>query len=319
MLYLNLEQTVTALPWHELIEALERGFKQGCDAPARHQHQFKISGEQDGSLLLMPAWISGSFIGVKQVLVVPENGTRGLPAVNASYQLSCAKTGQLLAIMDGEALTHRRTAAASALASRFLSRPDSEHLLMVGTGGMARSLIPAHCSQRPIKSISIWGRNFDKSKKLADEITHMGYPVQAVRDLASSAANADIISCATLAHKPLIKAEWLAPGTHIDLVGSFTPSMREADSATMSTSSVFVDTYAGALEEAGDLLIAIEEEVFMAKDICASLEELCRHQHQGRVTDTEITVFKSVGTALEDLMAAILVYQSSAKSCIPYD
>jgi ornithine cyclodeaminase len=310
MLYFNSEQTVSALPWGELVDALENGFKQGCEAPTRHHHQFQISGEQDGSLLLMPAWISGSFIGVKQVLVVPDNSQRGLSAVNANYQLSSAKTGQLLAIIDGESLTHRRTAGASALASRFLSRADSEHLLMVGTGSMARSLIPAHCSQRPIKSLSIWGRDFAKSEILADEVTQMGLPAQAVEDLASSAARADIISCATLAHNPLIQAEWLSPGTHLDLVGSFTPSMRETDAATICISSVFVDTYAGALEEAGDLLMAMDEGAFVSTDICASLQQLCNAQHQGRSTDAEITLFKSVGTALEDLVAAILVYQS---------
>lgn len=313
MLYLDAEQTTNALPWAQLVSALEDGFKLGCEAPVRHQHQFTISGEQDGRLLLMPAWITNSFIGVKQVLVIPENGKRDLSAVNASYQLSCAKTGELLAVLDGEALTHRRTAAASALASRFLSRPDAEHLLMVGTGGLARSLIPAHCSQRPIKSISIWGRDAQKSKKLADEITSLGYRAQAVDDLALCASKADIISCATLANEPLIYADWLSAGVHIDLVGAFTPTMREADAATIATSSVFVDTYAGALEEAGDLLIAVQQDVFSTNDICASLGELSKREHLGRSSDCEITVFKSVGTALEDLYAAILAFQNTAK------
>ena len=311
MLYLDPEQTASALPWSALINALQQGFMQGCKVPVRHQHQFEINDEQPGSLLLMPAWIPGSFLGVKQVVVVPENGKRDLPAVHASYQLSCAKTGELLAVIDGEVLTHRRTAAASALASRFLSRADSEHLLMVGTGGMARALIPAHCAERPIKTISIWGRNLDKSKRLADDVCTLGYSAQAVEDLASSAESADIISCATLAQQPIILGEWLRPGTHIDLVGAFTPTMREVDSSGVAKSSVFVDTRAGALEEAGDLLMAMADGAFSANDIVASLRELSTEQHQGRSSEAEITLFKSVGTALEDLYGAILAYQNA--------
>lgn len=312
MINLDAAQTEACLPWQELVAALREGFVQGCESPARHHHDFSIPGEDDGTLLLMPAWTAGEHLGVKQVLVIPGNGGRGLSAVAASYQLSSAKTGEVLALIEGGVLTNRRTAAASALASSYLSRSDSQHLLMVGTGGLARDLIPAHAAIRPIQQVSIWGRNSEHSAKLADEIIGSGLSAQVVNDLQSAASEADIISCATLAEQPLIQGDWLREGTHIDLVGAFKPSMRESDDRLMQRADIYVDTRSGALIEAGDIIQPLQAGLISESDIRADLFELCWGTHPGRDSDRQITVFKSVGTALEDLAAAKLAYQNAA-------
>ena len=311
MLFLNAEQTNEALPWLELVDALRDGFVKQCNSPLRHQHEFEIPGESPGTLVIMPGWISGEYLGVKQILVIPDNGKRELSSVSANYQLSSAIDGQAVALIDGAALTNRRTAAASALASSYLSRTDSKHLLMVGTGGLARSLIQAHVAARPIEHISVWGRSPSRSKLLVDDMKAIGINTIAIEDLETTAKQADIISCATLADSPLIFGKWLKDGAHLDLVGAFKPSMRECDDFAISRSSVFVDTREGALEEAGDIIQTINAGEFAANDIKADLYQLCSGRHTGRENEREITVFKSVGTALEDLAAAVLAYENT--------
>lgn len=310
MIVLDAQQTASALPWPHLIEALRDGFAEGCEAPLRHHHQFEIPSEVSGTLLLMPAWTAGRYLGVKQVLVIPDNQQRNLSSVCASYQLSSALTGQPLAHIDGAVLTNRRTAAASALASSYLSRSDSSKLLMVGTGGLARSLIEAHCTARTITNVSVWGRNARHSRALAEDMQQIGINANSVDDLQSACGTADIISCATSSSDALIQGAWLSDGTHVDLVGAFTADMRESDDELISKASIFVDTRAGALTEAGDILQPLKDGLINEDDIVADLYDLTRETHAGRKSASEITVFKSVGTALEDLAAAVLAYQA---------
>lgn len=313
MLVLDAQQTARALPWLELVDALKAGFTADYTTPLRHHHEFSIPGETAGTLLIMPAWQAGNYLGIKHVMVIPQNHQRGLSAVSASYHLYCAKSGALLAIIDGDTLTHRRTAAASALASCYLSRDDASHLLMVGTGGLARSLIPAHCAVRPITQISIWGRSHTRSTELAGEMRELGYPANVVTDLATSVKQADIISCATLAKEPLILGEWLTAGSHLDLVGAFTPQMRESDDNVMRRARIFVDTREAALVEAGDLTQALQSGAITEQDVQADLFDLCGSNQSARSSEREITVFKSVGTAIEDLAAGVLAYTGNKK------
>lgn len=311
MIVLDADATRKALAWPELVEALQQGFETGCEMPVRHHHDFKIPYELDGTLLLMPAWIVGKYVGVKTAIVIPENGNRGLPAVSANYQLIRATDGQTIALIDGATLTNRRTAAASALASKYLSRADASHLLMVGTGGLSRSLAQAHSAVRPIKTISVWGRTFQKAQAMAGELSDMGLNATAVSDLEDAVKSADVISCATVSKAPLVKGEWLQAGSHLDLVGAFKPDMRESDDEAMRRASVFVDTRAGALKEAGDIVQPIVDGVIFENDVLADLFDLTRGTHIGRASNDEITAFKSVGTALEDLFAAALAYEKS--------
>lgn len=312
MRFLDERALTRRLPPKALVEALRDAFRRGCESPLRTALPFDVPGEADGTLLFMPAWRPGGLIGVKLVTVVPGNGARGLNAVNAVYLTFDGATGRPLAALDGEVLTARRTAAASALAADYLARPDARRLLIVGTGRIARELAGAHGAVRSLERIAVWGRDPAKAASLAAELSDAGWPAEAAPDLADAVGRADIVSCATLAREPLLRGAWVRPGTHIDLVGAFRPDMREADDALIAEAALFVDTRAGALAEAGDLVQPIEAGVIGEADIRAEMAELCRGDHPGREAAAAVTLFKSVGTALEDLAAADLVLSGEA-------
>ena len=288
-----------------LVERLREAFREGAEAPLRHRHAVPAPGGE-GTLLLMPAWQAGRSLGVKVVTVFPGNAARGLSAVQAAYLLLDAETGEPEALLDGAMLTRRRTAAASALAADYLARRDSATLVMVGTGSLAPHLIGAHAAMRPIREVRVWGRSPEKARALAASFDRVDLRVTAVEDLEASVRGADIVSCATLSTTPLVRGAWLRPGTHLDLVGGFTPAMREADDDALRRSRVFVDTPA-ALEEAGDVVQPLASGVLKKEDV-PDLFDLVRGRRPGRLADAEITVFKSVGAALEDLAAAGLAF-----------
>jgi ornithine cyclodeaminase len=248
-------------------------------------------------------------MGIKTVNIFPGNAARGLPGLFSTYILYSAATGQPLAQMDGDEITSRRTAAASALAARYLARRDARRLLVVGSGRVARLLPEAYRAVLPVDEITVWSRNHDAACHLAGQLREAGCAAQASADLAHAVRQADVVSCATLATEPLIHGAWLSPGSHLDLIGGFTPQMREADDACFMGSSLYVDTVE-ALQKSGDLLGPMSRGLFAPGDAAGTLEALCRSQAAGRQADQARTVFKSVGTALEDLAAAILVYES---------
>jgi ornithine cyclodeaminase len=293
-----------ALDWQVLIDALRATFRAGGNTPLRGSYPVTPEGDR---LLLMPAWDASS-LGVKIVTVFPGNPSRGLASVSALYLLMDAATGHPLALIDGEALTLRRTAAASALASLFLSRPESRTLLAVGPGRLAPHMVAAHCAVRPIERVLVWGRDRARANAVARDLRAQGLPAEPCAELKAGLAAADIVTCATTARAPVVRGALVKPGTHVDLVGAFTPEMRESDDELIAKAAVFVDTFAGALREAGDLVHAIDGGAIVRADVQAELADLCTGQHAGRSSPDEITVFKSVGTALEDLCAARLVY-----------
>ena len=305
--HLNAAQVARALPWPALVKALQLAFEQGCEVPTRHPHEV---GE-GGTVLLMPAWRQGGRLGVKTVTIFPGNSALGLPGVHAIYTLFDARTGVPLAVLDGSELTARRTAAASALAARFLARDDARHLVVVGAGRVA-SLVPAAMrSVRPgLMDVTVWARQAKAALGLVQQLRAEGFNARSASDLESAVRQADIVSCATLSTQALVPGEWLRPGAHLDLIGGFTPGMREADGHCLARSRVFVDTEE-ALLEAGDLLQAIAEGHFKAEAVQGTLAQLCLGQVMGRQGPDEITLFKSVGTALEDLAAAELVLRAT--------
>jgi alanine dehydrogenase len=306
MRILGYSEVVAALDFPALVEALRHMFRAGAETPLRQHHTIPVPGARDGTLLLMPAWQAGRYIGVKTVTVFPDNATQDKPSVMATYLLLDGKTGAPLAVMDGRALTARRTAAASALAASYLARPDCERLLMVGTGALASHLIEAHASVRPIVNVLVWGRNPEKAAKLAHRMTRRNLKVVATTDLANAVRGAHIISCATLSDRPLIEGYWLPLGVHLDLVGGFRPDMREADDDCIRRARVFVDTRDGALKEAGDIVQPLQSGVLREDDIAGDLFDLTRGARAGRRYHDQITLFKSVGSAIEDLAAAQL-------------
>lgn len=311
MLFLDRTATANALPWEGLINAIAALFTGGCVMPVRHHHAVEVPGEAAATLLLMPAWAPGSYIGVKLVSVFPDNHRRSLPAIHGSYLLSSGKTGEILAVIDGGELTARRTAATSALAARYLARPDASVLLVAGTGRLSLNLIEAHSTVRPITQVLVWGRDLAKAEAIAAEARVLGYRAEAVETLEPAARSADIICCATLSQQPLILGEWLKPGSHLDLVGAFKRDMRESDDEAMRRATIYVDTRDGALGEAGDILQPLEAGVISRDDIRAELSELVSGDKPGRQSETEITLFKSVGAALEDLAGAILAFETA--------
>ncbi|MCU7376531.1 ornithine cyclodeaminase family protein [Paucibacter sp. O1-1] len=303
--------TRRALAFAPLIAALERLFISGCEVPPRHVHS--IAGDQGQGLLttlIMPAWLPGRYLGIKTVNIAPGNTALGLPGLFSSYLLYDASTGRPLASIDGNEITSRRTAAASALAASRLARPDARSLLVVGAGRVAALLPEAYRAVLPsIERVRVWTRRPEAAAALAGQLG-AGIDIEAVPDLARAVAEADIVSCATLATEPLIRGEWLRPGSHLDLIGSFTPAMREADDACFAGASLWVDTDE-ALRKSGDLLQPLASGVIGAADVRGDLAALCRLR-SGRTSANERTVFKSVGSALEDLAAAMLVYEQEA-------
>lgn len=299
MRQMDRQAVAAALPWPALVEALRAVFTQGCDAPLRHRHPLP----DGGTLLLMPA-IGLGHSGVKIVHVAPGNAERGLPAVHAEYLLSDAVTGAPVALLDGGELTDRRTAAASVLAARFLARPDARRHLVLGAGKVAAALAEAFHDAYGMEETAVWARRPEQAVALAARLAAHGVNARAVARIEPE--RFDIISAATLATTPLIHGAALRPGQHLDLVGAYRPDMREADAEALARALCVVDTRGGGLNEAGDVVQAIREGAITAEHIAADLAELCRHAHPGRTDAAQITLFKSVGWAGEDLAAALL-------------
>jgi ornithine cyclodeaminase len=309
MRILSADEVDAALDDIALIDHLEAAFRAGAEVPLRHHHHLP-----SGTLLLMPAW-SPRHVGIKLVTVFPDNVKRSLPSVLGQYVLLDGGTGQPVALLDGTMLTKRRTACASGLAARYLAPHNAARLLMIGTGALAPHLIRVHAKVRPIREVMIWGRRQSQADELARQVAAslpaaLGRPIEvrAVADRKAAVADADIVSCATLSKEPLVEGDWLHEGQHIDLVGAYTPEMRESDDKAVWRARVYIDTRQGALKEAGDIVQPIGNGTIDEDDVIADLFELARGRQTGRLAGdaTSITLFKSVGTALEDLAAAEL-------------
>jgi ornithine cyclodeaminase len=301
-----------ALPFPALIEALRAAFRADIETPLRHTHMIPQPGGGQAKLLLMPAWTrSGErLVGCKLVTVYPDNAKLQKPSVYGSYLLLSGETGEPLAVMDGTALTARRTACASALAASYLARDDAAHLVMVGAGVLAPELIRAHIAVRPITRVSLWNRTRKRAVQTAFGLSVGGVEVEVVDDLEAAVRQADIVSCATLSATPLIRGKWLKKGAHLDLVGAYTPKMRESDDDAVRRARVYVDTRAGAPHEGGDIAQPLKSGVLKKDAIRGDLFELCRGEAKGRTSAAQITLFKSVGSAIEDLAAAMLVWRT---------
>jgi len=314
MKYLGEEVVKKALNYKVLVDRLRLGFGEGnVITPMRSHFDYEgASGERDSTLLLMPSWLPGKNVGVKIVTVSPANANLNLPSIHGLYVFFDAPTGECKYIFDARAVTVKRTAATSALASSYLSREDSKVLLMIGTGALSSELIKAHASVRPIEKVLIWGRDIEKAKSVCNTLKGENFASESVNNLKDACQKADIISCATLSKTPLLLGDFIKEGQHIDLVGAYRPDMREADNGVIQKTRIFVDHYAGALKECGELLIPLNERIIERSDIIAELSELCSSNKIGRKTNSEITLFKSVGHAMEDLIAAQIISESIA-------
>ncbi|GGF71447.1 ornithine cyclodeaminase family protein [Wenyingzhuangia marina] len=299
----------------ELIEVIKKNFAENkLMVPKRHHHDFpNPKMNSDSTLLLMPAWNPSETAGVKIITVSPENSQFDLPSIQGTYIYLDATKGTIKAIIEAKSLTAKRTAAASALASSYLSRKDASSLLMIGTGALSINLIKAHASVRKLKKVFVWGRNYNKALAICKQLENEDFTITPIKTIEEKIGDVDIISSATLSKTPLILGKHLRKGQHVDLVGAYKKDMREADDETISKSNVYVDTYDG-LNESGDIAIPLKTGVLREEEIKANLFELTSGKKGGRMDTDELTVFKSVGHALEDLAAANYYFEKYISS-----
>lgn len=323
MRFIDADAIETALRYPDLVDVLEQAFRQGAIAPPRHHLTVPLDGRPSATWLLMPAMtaelrhdgetVAGPYMGIKSVTVFPDNAARsGKPAIAGMYLLLSTETGETLAILDATRLTVWRTAAASALAARHLARADANRMVMVGAGALAPYLIRAHAAVRPIREVRVWNRSRAGAEAVVAAFAGSALDVQVAEHLETAVRAADVVSTATISAEPLVLGAWLKPGTHVDSVGAFRADMRETDDALVAAARVYVDTYAGAFGEAGDILQPIKAGIIGKEHVRGDLAELVTGRAMGRTTADEITFFKSVGASIEDLAAAIAVYELQA-------
>lgn len=315
MLFFDADQVHAACDYPALVAALK----------CYHLDEVDIVGDQmlsqpaaeggDNILFLRSAWQRGRVLGTKVITGFWNNPSdRGLPAVHAIYCLFSGEDGHPLAVLDGTALTLRKTAADSALGASYLARNDVETMLMIGAGAMAPHLIMAHKAIRPsIKHVAVWNRSTDKAEAIINDLEgHQalaGVTFEVVTDLKTGVSRANLISSATRTVEPIIEGAWLKPGTHLDLIGAYKKDMREADDSAIQQATIFVDSRASTIDDIGEIAIPIERGVISESDILADHQQLARGEHPGRRSDNEITLFKNGGGGHLDLMTARFVVE----------
>ena len=302
-------------PMPRLVESLREAFRDPPNPPGRQMTPIP-GGKGDRLLLSMPAFDGEGDGVIKLVTIFPDNGEKDLPTIQAALVVF-SKTGTPVALLDGAILTRLRTGAASALASTYLSRPDSAHLVVIGTGALAPYMALGHCAVRPIGRVTVAGRQEERTQETVTEIRSLigaEIEVEVATSLEKVIPVADIVCCATSSTQPVLAGKWLRPGTFVDLVGGFSPAKREADDEAVLRSRLFVDTFEGALAEAGDLLQPLEQGLITRDRIEGELSDLVSGRATGRRGADEITLFKSVGTAIEDLAAARLIVEAAGEA-----
>jgi alanine dehydrogenase len=259
-------------------------------------------------------WQPEKAVGAKVITVFPRNNLkRESPSIQAVYILFEGVNGTPVACLDGTALTWLKTATDSALGSRLLSREDSESMLMIGAGQMAPHLVGAHCEIRPsLKRVHIWNRTLDKAENLCASLgeSYSDISFNATTEIEAHAREADLICSAIGSKEPIIKGEWLKPGAHVDLIGAYTPDMREADDECLQRGRLFVDARETTINHIGELMIPLASGVIGEDDVLADLSDLCQQRHPGRQSDQEITIFKNGGGGHLDLMCARILHQN---------
>jgi ornithine cyclodeaminase/alanine dehydrogenase-like protein (mu-crystallin family) len=310
VLVIDQDRIDAVLTWPALVDALDAGHRLG-----RGQTHDVLLEEEGDILLSRTAWKAGYGIGIKTVTGFFGNPGRTppLPSVQGVFVLFDHDDGRPLAVIDGAGITAWKTAADSALGSRYLSRPDARCLLMVGAGALAGPLIRAHLSVRPkIEELIVWNRTPARAEVLAAELRADGLVVEVAADLAAAVGRADIVSSATRTEQPVIEGAWLTPGTHLDLVGAFTAAMREADDTALRRGRLFVDARETTVDHIGELMIPIAQGVIGRNDVVADLYDLAAGFTWQRAPD-DITIYKNGGGAHLDLMTAIAIYRGAAE------
>ena len=308
MRFISKDDVARLAPYKPLIQAIAKGLLEPIESPPR----IALNPNHDVSaVLIMPAWRPHGILGTKIVSIWPGNNAKGQPAVSAVYVVTSCDDGQTLAVIDGTELTLRRTAAAAALGSQLLARPNSKKLAVLGTGALSMPLVMAHLSILDLSEITIWGRSLDNAQAIADALSNIGISANATSDLQQTLGNADIVAAATTATQPFIRSEWVKPGTHLSLMGAFTPNMAEAEPQLLPKTRLFVDSREAVMQKGGEVLQALQKGLIVDADVRGELADLLAISPKmpGRMTNQDITVFKSVGFAALDLFAAEHILQ----------
>jgi alanine dehydrogenase len=306
MQFFDQSAVAQALPYPGLVDALAAGLQQSIESPLRSHFE---PNHDASTVLIMPAWKSGGIMGVKLVSIWPGNSAHGQSAVSAVMVLISCDNGQPIAVLDGTELTLRRTAACAALAARVLARKDSRTLAILGTGSLSVPLAQAHASVLPFERILVWGRNPARAQAVVEQLALLGIRAEVHADLQATLAQADVVAAASTASTPFIRNAWVQPGTHLGLVGAFTPTMAEAEPALLARVQLFADNREAVLQKGGEVLQAIQQGLVAPSAIQAELAELAATPRRAWRTDAQaITVFKSVGFAALDLIAAEQVW-----------
>ena len=315
ILILTQSEVEQLLPMPECIDVMEQAL---CALARGEMHQpLRVvvhPPDAAGVIAMMPAYRSGAgpIFGLKAICVFPANAAVGKDAHQGGVFLFSGDTGEPLALMNASAITAIRTAAVSAVATRVLAREDASELAIIGTGVQAHSHLSAMSCVRPIRRARIASRNFEHARKfVAETQAHFDFSIEPVETLEAAVTGAEMIVTATTSREPVVQRNWVAAGTHINAIGTYSPRAREIDTATMLAAKLFVDRRESALNEAGDYLIAANEGAIGPEHICAELGELLLGTAPGRTSPDEITLFKSLGIAIEDLAAAAYLYQKA--------
>ena len=305
MRFIDAAEIDARLNYPSLVAALEADHRAGPGQAERLTLAQPAGDGETDHFLCLPAWEGGAALGAKLVTSFPGNGAAGLPTVHGVYVLFEGRNGRVQAVIDGTAMTPWKTAADSALGAKLLAREDAQTLVMVGAGVMAPHLIRAHLAVRPgIRRVAVWNRSPARAEALVQALEIDGVTLEATRDLEAAVRAADIVSCATASTEPLIHGDWLKQGAHLDLVGGFTPEMREADDAALRRARVHVDSRWFTLGTCGDLTQAIASGALTEDDVLGDLFELARGETPGRAEPDDITLFKNGGGGHLDLMTA---------------
>lgn len=317
VLILNHTEVEQLLPMPECISAMEAAFTSFARGESHQPLRtiFRPSNAK-GVMAMMPVFHAGEspMFGLKAICVFPGNAAIGKDAHQGGVMLFDGTTGELLALINASAITAIRTAAVSALATRLLAREDASDLAIIGAGVQARSHLIAIACVRNLKRIRITAQHFDRAERLALELqSQFSFPIEPVETAEAATRNADIIVTATTSREPVLKREWTSAGVHINAIGTFSPKAREIDTATMVEATLFVDARESAVNEAGDYLLAAAEGAIGPEHIRAELGEVLIGAHPGRTSRAEITLFKSLGLAIEDLAAAAHAYQKASE------
>jgi len=313
MLMLDADTILDCMPFPLLVDELAALHREPIGLVDEMLMESRDAADNVSHFFIRGGWQPEKAVGAKVITIFPRNNeAREWPSIQAVYILFEGVNGTPIACLDGTALTWVKTAADSALGSKLLARDNIESMLMIGAGQMALHLVRAHCQIRPsLQRVNIWNRTTSKAETLVTKLASLFPDIHfaPTADIEAGAREADLICSAIASKEPILRGEWLKPGAHVDLIGAYTPDMREADDECLRRGNLFVDARETTLHHIGELMLPLANGVISEDDVLADLSDLCQQAHPGRQSNEEITIFKNGGGGHLDLMCARLLHK----------